>query len=205
MSPPGPEPADAAASVPAARLWGVGFAACALLGVLFAVQAIGLRMARDLDPEFLRTSALHLLPWLAWAALLPLIFRLALRWPLTGEAWRQNWWRLAAAALLAPVVHTLLVLLPAIALRADLSFRDPLSLSFGIVFATGAAGALAQFALMSAACHVVVAFRAARERELAAARLVAQLADAELRALRAQLQPHFLFNTLNPGLFTTIS
>lgn len=36
-----------------------------------------------------------------------------------------------------------------------------------------------------------------REREIAATRLHSQLADARLRALKSQLQPHFLFNTLN--------
>lgn len=41
------------------------------------------------------------------------------------------------------------------------------------------------------------AYRTMRDREVAAARLEAQLAEAETAALRAQLQPHFLFNTLN--------
>jgi two-component system, LytTR family, sensor kinase len=36
-----------------------------------------------------------------------------------------------------------------------------------------------------------------RERDMRAARLKEQLARAELQALRSQLQPHFLFNTLN--------
>jgi LytS/YehU family sensor histidine kinase len=39
--------------------------------------------------------------------------------------------------------------------------------------------------------------QAAREREQAAARLEATLAEARLGALRDQLNPHFLFNTLN--------
>lgn len=37
----------------------------------------------------------------------------------------------------------------------------------------------------------------ARERELQASQLAAQLSDTQLRVLRAQLQPHFLFNALN--------
>ena len=41
------------------------------------------------------------------------------------------------------------------------------------------------------------AYRTLRDREVAAARLETQLAEAETAALRAQLQPHFLFNALN--------
>jgi LytS/YehU family sensor histidine kinase len=40
-------------------------------------------------------------------------------------------------------------------------------------------------------------YREAREREAQQSRLVAQLADAKLSALRMQLNPHFLFNSLN--------
>jgi signal transduction histidine kinase len=39
--------------------------------------------------------------------------------------------------------------------------------------------------------------RMSREREARAVRLAAQLSDAKLQALQAQLQPHFLFNTLS--------
>ncbi len=45
--------------------------------------------------------------------------------------------------------------------------------------------------------HAAVYFLEARERETQAARLSAQLAEARLGALRMQLQPHFLFNSLN--------
>jgi signal transduction histidine kinase len=40
-------------------------------------------------------------------------------------------------------------------------------------------------------------YREARERETREARLAAQLSDAKLGALRMQLHPHFLFNSLN--------
>jgi two-component system LytT family sensor kinase len=45
--------------------------------------------------------------------------------------------------------------------------------------------------------HLWARERQARARELAYSQLQARLAQAELRALRGQLQPHFLFNTLN--------
>jgi two-component system LytT family sensor kinase len=45
--------------------------------------------------------------------------------------------------------------------------------------------------------HLDEASQRARERELEAAQLEASLAQARLRALELQTQPHFLFNTLN--------
>jgi two-component system, LytTR family, sensor kinase len=53
------------------------------------------------------------------------------------------------------------------------------------------------YAAMVAAWHAVRHYQRARERELRAVELEAQLARAQLHALRAQLHPHFLFNTLN--------
>ena len=40
-------------------------------------------------------------------------------------------------------------------------------------------------------------YRDFREREFRTAQLQAQLEKARLQALKSQLQPHFLFNTLN--------
>jgi two-component sensor histidine kinase len=53
------------------------------------------------------------------------------------------------------------------------------------------------FVIMAAVVAVADRLRAARERELRTARLEGSLARAELRSLRFQLQPHFLFNALN--------
>ena len=53
------------------------------------------------------------------------------------------------------------------------------------------------FTAMVGALHAVRLHRQARERELRAARLESSLAQAQLRNLRLQLQPHFLFNALN--------
>jgi len=47
------------------------------------------------------------------------------------------------------------------------------------------------------ATHAIRYYREAKARELAASRLEASLTEARLAALRGQLNPHFLFNTLN--------
>jgi two-component system, LytTR family, sensor kinase len=53
------------------------------------------------------------------------------------------------------------------------------------------------FTLMVAGVHAYTALRAAHLREVREAHLEASLAQAQLRSLRLQLQPHFLFNALN--------
>lgn len=46
-------------------------------------------------------------------------------------------------------------------------------------------------------CQVITNFRSSQERERRAADLEARLTSAKLQALRMQINPHFLFNTLN--------
>jgi len=59
-----------------------------------------------------------------------------------------------------------------------------ITLPFGVVVYMGMA-------------HAIRYFLEARDREVQLARTSAQLADARLSALQAQVNPHFLFNTLN--------
>ena len=53
------------------------------------------------------------------------------------------------------------------------------------------------YALLLGIAHAVLYHARYRERERAPERLAAGLAEARLQALKMQLQPHFLFNTLN--------
>jgi LytS/YehU family sensor histidine kinase len=53
------------------------------------------------------------------------------------------------------------------------------------------------YALTLGCFYAVIYYRESRERESQQARLSAQLAEAKLGALRMQLNPHFLFNSLN--------
>jgi LytS/YehU family sensor histidine kinase len=57
-------------------------------------------------------------------------------------------------------------------------------------------GLLIYFAILGS-IHAFDYYQRYRDRELQAARLREQLAQSRLQVLRAQLQPHFLFNTLN--------
>jgi len=58
-------------------------------------------------------------------------------------------------------------------------------------------GGIAIYATIVAVRTTIDERAARRRRELDTARLQADLAQAQLRALQMQLQPHFLFNTLH--------
>jgi hypothetical protein len=133
------------------------------------------------------------LPWYFWAAITPVVLRLTRRYPLDSKR------RARAIALHVTAGMTAGIAMGTISLTthvlfgtgqssprgavADILFWTP----FGVLFY----GALASvgFALDS--------HRRLRERELFASRMEAQLVEAQLGALRMQLQPHFLFNAMN--------
>ena len=73
------------------------------------------------------------------------------------------------------------------------SFSNALKLTVVNHFHTN----LLVYAAIVLAWHALNYYREWREREIQAAALAAQLAQAQLQALKMQLQPHFLFNTLN--------
>lgn len=56
---------------------------------------------------------------------------------------------------------------------------------------------LPMYAAMLGAGHAVIYMRELRQRDITAAKLRAELSAAQHQVLRMQMQPHFLFNTLN--------
>jgi two-component system LytT family sensor kinase len=69
--------------------------------------------------------------------------------------------------------------------------------AFGQIAASGLPLQLMVYCGVLAAHYAAEYYGKFRERERAAARLEVSLADARLHALELQIQPHFLFNTLN--------
>jgi signal transduction histidine kinase len=131
--------------------------------------------------------------WLLCALLTPAVFWLARRLPLTREALGRRVPLHLLAAILFCVAWA-----GAGVLLSRAMFRSPpyggSALSW--FFTTLPFGVAVYFAMLGVA-HAAGYFLEARERETQAARLSAQLAEARLGALRMQLQPHFLFNSLN--------
>ena len=136
--------------------------------------------------------------WFLWALLAPLIFRLS-RWFRIGrDGWLRNSIIHIVACLTLAFVHRAVYLIVGWALhvavyrqhssvralyQSDILFNLPTGyMSYGT------------FMLIS---FVIDYYRRYQREELRASRLKGELAQAQLQALKMQLQPHFLFNTLN--------
>jgi two-component system LytT family sensor kinase len=147
--------------------------------------------------------------WYTWALLTPLVVLLVRRVrPASGSRMRGLLLLLAFGLVISALqvgleyaADRLAVLLardPNVSVRVWLSggVRDAaLDLAYLVPRKIGFS-----FATFWAIVVVVFAadyYRLYRDREVRAARLESALARAQLRALQAQLQPHFLFNTLN--------
>src|SRR5262249_3139254 len=129
--------------------------------------------------------------WLSWAALAPLVAAVVARWPLE---------RAALARRLPPHVGfaILFAALPLLALPSVYGPFHPypktLPDAFCLLLMNFAAVNFVLYWAISGAWHAVRYHREMVQREQQAAALRASLTEARLEGLRAQLNPHFLFN-----------
>lgn len=131
--------------------------------------------------------------WLLYALLTPGVFWCARRWPLAqGHLLRRLPIHLAAG-----IGFCALWAGGGILLYQALFGTTPYGGGRLSWFFTSLPFGVAVYFAVLAVEHAAHYFVAARDRETQAARLSAQLAEARLGALRMQLQPHFLFNSLN--------
>ena len=180
--------------------WLVIIALWALLGVIYAGPIYLETHLENMGHSPWRVFSWGILVWLAWAPLTPIIIWLARHYSLIGDAWKSNLLVHVLPFLLISVAHTA----AATAITGYVQPFDDMGTSpktFWPSFVSRVPGFLASDLLVYAGVigvwYALDYYRKYREREVVATRLEAQLAQAQLDALRMQLHPHFLFNTLN--------
>jgi sensor histidine kinase YesM len=139
------------------------------------------------------------LDWFIYAFLTPFVFRYSRRFPLVREHLKTRIWLHILAAFVLCVAWAGLGTIIRWAI-----FPTPPERSVAVylqefvswIFTTLPFGFGVYFALVGIE-HSLFYFQQARDREMQAVQLNAQLSAARLDALQMQLNPHFLFNSLN--------
>jgi two-component system, LytTR family, sensor kinase len=153
-----------------------------------ARERIGTALVRGIEELTGAYTAFVLLPLIVW-------FARKFSWH------RTQWIRFFAGQLTGAVcyslAHTTLMALSRAAIfplfglgrydYGNMAFRYPMEFS----------GDLSGYAIIVGFFYFFRRLREAQQREIVAAQLEARLAEAQLENLRLQLNPHFLFNTLN--------
>jgi len=137
--------------------------------------------------------------WYLWLLFLPAAWWATRRFSLARESWRRALplhvlFGLVAAALYAVLVagKSQLVL----NLGSGI-WRWPSAAALRGYLFGGLPFYLLAYSVLVAVVHAFEYYRRYKEREVRASRLEAQLARSQLQVLKMQLDPHFLFNTLN--------
>jgi signal transduction histidine kinase len=134
-----------------------------------------------------------------WALLAPLIALLARRYRLDRQHWPQSLFFVhLPASLIFPALH-LCLYLPLYWLTGGVLTQEfPTLLSlFGYQLFANLPMKVSIYWLILIAINALDYYHSFLIAEVNASELRAQLAQAQLRALKMQLHPHFLFNTLN--------
>ena len=165
------------------RAWLAVWAGWTALALFFAISTSLTYRSTGRAANWALNIERSLSEWWLWAALTPLVFFLARRFPLHGSRRARH----SAVHLAAGVV------IAALKTIAERLIFFLLTGFWMYLLATTFALQLALYAAIVAAAHGVEYYRRSRERE----HLEAQLSSTRLQMLNMQLQPHFLFNTLN--------
>jgi len=177
------------------------FGVWTVIALLFTGRSLIYLRASGQSFQWWQALTWNLIDWYTLGALTPLVMWLARRFPLEAGRWTRSAVVHVVAAPLYALLTTLLYVFVAriIGLFTALPRYMPRHLGDAIrdLISYNMPWDLVIYCAMLSFVYAIDYSKRLRERELLASRLETQLAQAQFQLLKTQLQPHFLFNTLN--------
>ena len=166
-------------------------------GILDAAQNVVTMRHEDMHHSWVKLFIALGLAWVPWAAATPIIVNLGRRFPLV---WKARNWTVHVIAVLAieaaTAAWTSLLELFLQPWLPDFETRS-FAATWPVKFWGSLLGAFFLYGIILAITYALDSRARAAAQRTDAARLNEQLSYARLNALQRQIEPHFIFNTLN--------
>jgi sensor histidine kinase YesM len=169
------------------------------LGLFDATQTVFVMRSEGMHHAWTKLFITIVLAWIPWALATPLVLRLGRRFPFVGFGRASAWlihlvasvmiglaftaWRAFLEELLNPYAHS--------------GPRGPFVQIWLDRFYNGLLATIVLYGTILIVNYVLESRERLARQQTETARLNEQLSKAQLSALRQQIEPHFLFNTLN--------
>jgi len=171
------------------------------VGTFFVTQEVLTDLARGKPVDVINDVEVVFLFWATWACLTPAVLAAVRRWPLDLKpAYRPALAHLVAATLLSALQSAITSGLRSSILyaRGGVDIQDAVRRNANLTPFVWSMFTGMFFYAVVVMVYAALRFRALYVAErMSAAALEAELTRSKLDALRSQLRPHFLFNTLN--------
>jgi signal transduction histidine kinase len=192
-------------------IWAISLGVWSFVSLAGTLTFWQLYRSTDMPMSFRTTLGLELSQILTYVPLTPLVFWLATRYPIRRDNWKSRTLLYLGAGVLFCVAHVTLRGATHFALYNskehawNSAIWNPQTHAFAIQWAglrrlflnnlvDDITGTFVPIVLIA---HAISYYRKYQDRESRATQLEGQLAKAHLQALKSQLQPHFLFNTMH--------
>lgn len=172
-------------------------------GLVDAIQTVFVMRAEGMHHAWVKLFVITVLYWLAWALATPLVLHLGHRFPPVKwqplTTWLVHILACAGIGLIFTAWTTWLDLLtnPYADNSASPALQGPFVHLWFNKFYNGILSSILLYAAILAFGYAVSSRERLALQQTETARLNEQLSKAQLHALRQQIEPHFLFNTLN--------
>ncbi len=175
------------------RVWAIAFILWTVLAFLSAAGAHVYTASMGSPESWAQLLAWNITISFVWSLFTPPVYALARHFTFD----RNNWPRVLALHLAASISLTFLAATLIVWLEPFVTWTPQAHVPFPAHMLSRAFMDFQRYWYILLITQAISFYGKYRERELESSQLEAQLAHAQLEMLKAQLEPHFLFNTLN--------